>query len=57
MAPRHTARPGMNTDIDLKLEPGLAASVCNGSSRCHCGLILSFQFGLSPTTPEPSCDY
>ncbi len=45
MAPQHTARPGMDTDIDLKLEPGVATGV-NGSGD-GCVLILSFQFRLS----------
>ncbi len=38
MAPQRTARPGIDTDIDLKLEPGVATGV--EGSGTGCALIL-----------------
>ena len=39
----------MDIDIDLKFEPRMATGVDNASNGAGCGLVLGFQFRLSPT--------
>jgi hypothetical protein len=50
MALQHTARPGMDMDIGFNFEPGVATGVESLSNGAGRGLILSFQFRLSPSS-------
>jgi hypothetical protein len=44
MAGQQAARPGINADLDIDLEPGAATRVDHALNATGCGLIVRFQF-------------
>jgi hypothetical protein len=45
---KHTARPGLDSDVNLNFESGVDTGVGNDVYGAGCALILSFRSRLSP---------